>query len=157
MELSPGVETLTVTGAGPGAHLRVCDGDGSAVATLVADSLGGSGSTVTGGGGPGGTSSGSGGAGSGANGLVLSTNGGGPSPETLDPYLTGTTQFERATSQQTSPFSPGSVTNTFTSNFGYQQGFLTGTQLAVTFNNSRQTTTNAFSTYSPLLNTTLRA
>ena len=40
MELSPGVETLTVTGAGPGAHLRVCDGDGSAVATLVADSLG---------------------------------------------------------------------------------------------------------------------
>ena len=124
---------------------------------LVADTLGGSGSTVTGGGGPGGTSSGSGGAGSGANGLVLSTNGGGPSPETLDPYLTGTTQFERATSQQTSPFSPGSVTNTFTSNFGYQQGFLTGTQLAVTFNNSRQTTTNAFSTYSPLLNTTLRA
>jgi outer membrane protein len=124
---------------------------------LVTTTLGGSGSTVIGGGGPGGTSSGSGGGGTGSGGLVLSTNGGGPAPENLDPYLTGTTQFERATSQQTSPFSPASTTNTFTSNYGYQQGFLTGTQLAVTFNNSRQTTTNTFSTYSPLLNTTLRA
>lgn len=124
---------------------------------LVTDTLGGSGSTVTGGGGPGGTSSGSGGGGTGANGLVLSTNGGGPAPENLDPYLTGTTQFERSTSQQTSPFAPGATTNTFSSNFGYQQGFLTGTQVGVTFNNSRQATTNAFSTYSPLLNSTIRA
>lgn len=124
---------------------------------LVTDTLGGSGLTVTGGGGPGGTSSGSGGGGTGANGLVLSTNGGGPVPENLDPYLTGTTQFERSTSQQTSPFAPGATTNTFSSNFGYQQGFLTGTQLGVTFNNSRQATTNAFSTYSPLLNSTIRA
>jgi outer membrane protein TolC len=123
---------------------------------LVTDTLGGSGTTVTGGGGPGGTSSGAGGGGTGANGLVLSTSGGGPLPETLDPSLTGTTQFERVTSQQTNPFSPGSITNTLTSNFAYQQGFLTGTQLGVTFNNSRQTTTNAFSTYSPLLDTTLR-
>jgi outer membrane protein TolC len=123
---------------------------------LVTDTLGGSGTTVTGGGGPGGTSSGVGGGGTGAGGLVLSTSGGGPLPETLDPSLTGTTQFERATSQQTNPFSPGSITNTLTSNFAYQQGFLTGTQLGVTFNNSRQTTTNAFSTYSPLLDTTLR-
>ena len=121
---------------------------------LVTGTQGGSGTTVIGGGGPGGTSAGAGG---GANGLVLSTSGGGPAPENLDPSLTGTTQFERVVSQQTSPFSPGSTTNTFTSNFGYQQGFLTGTQLAVTFNNSRQTTTNTFSTYSPLLNTTLRA
>ena len=123
---------------------------------LVTDTLGGSGTTVTGGGGPGGTSSGAGGGGTGAGGLVLSTSGGGPLPENLDPSLTGTTQFERATSQQTNPFSPGSITNTLTSNFAYQQGFLTGTQLGVTFNNSRQTTTNAFSTYSPLLDTTLR-
>jgi outer membrane protein TolC len=123
---------------------------------LVTGTQGGSGTTVTGGGGPGGTSSGVGGGGAGSGGLVLSTNGGGPLPENLDPFLTGTTQFERSTSQQTSPFSPGSTTNTLTSNFGYQQGFLTGTQLGVTFNNSRQTTSNAFSTYSPLLNTTLR-
>ena len=44
---------------------------------LVTGTLGSSGTTVTGGGGPGGTSSSSGGAGTGANGLVLSTNGGG--------------------------------------------------------------------------------
>ncbi len=124
---------------------------------LVEGTLGSSGTTVTGGGGPGGTSSGAGGGGAGAGGLVLSTNGGGPSPETLDPFLTGTTQYESVKSQQTSPFSPSSTTNTITSNFGYQQGFLTGTQLGVTFNNSRQTTNNAFSTYSPLLNSTLRA
>ena len=124
---------------------------------LVTTTLGGSGSTVTGGGGPGGTSSGSGGGGTGANGLVLSTNGNGPAPENLDPYLTGTTEFERTTSQQTSAFAPGATSNTFTSNYGYQQGFLTGTQLSVTFNNSRQTTNNPFSSYSPLLNTTLRA
>ena len=55
---------------------------------LVTDTLGGSGTTVTGGGGPGGTSSGAGGGGAGANGLVLSTNGGGPAPENLDPTLT---------------------------------------------------------------------
>jgi outer membrane protein len=124
---------------------------------LVENTLGSSGTTVTGGGGPGGTSGGAGGGGAGAGGLVLSTNGGGPQPESLDPYLTGTTQYERVTSQQTSPFAPGSTTSTLTSNYGYQQGFLTGTQLGVTFNNSRQTTTNTFSTYSPLLNTTLRA
>jgi len=128
-----------------------------APAGLVANTLGGSGTTVTGGGGPGGTSSGSGGAGSGVNGLVLSTNGGGPAPENLDPVLTGTTEFERSTSQQTSAFAPGATSNTFTTNFGYQQGFLTGTQLSVTFNNSRQTTNNPFSSYSPLLNTTIRA
>lgn len=128
-----------------------------APAGLVADTLGGSGTTVTGGGGPGGTSTGSGGAGSGANGLVLSTNGGGPVPENLDPYLTGTTEFERTTSQQTSAFSPGATSNTLTSNFGYQQGFLTGTQLSVTFNNSRQSSNNPFSSYSPLLNTNIRA
>ena len=56
---------------------------------LVTDTLGGSGTTVTGGGGPGGTSGGAGGGGTGADGLVLSTNGGGPAPENLDPTLTG--------------------------------------------------------------------
>ncbi|HEV2618983.1 MAG TPA: TolC family protein, partial [Acidobacteriaceae bacterium] len=124
---------------------------------LVTDTLGGSGSTVTGGGGPGGTTNGEGGGGAGLGGLVLSTNGSGPQPENLDPYLTGTTQFERTTSQQTSPFSPSATANTFTSNYGYQEGFLTGTQLGVTFNNSRQSTTSPFSTYNPLLDTTFRA
>jgi len=126
---------------------------------LVANTLGGSGSTVTGGGGPGGTSSGSGGAGSGANGLVLSTNGGGAAPENLDPTLTSNLEYEATTTPSTSAFTGStpvkSTTSTF--NFGYTQGFLTGTQLGVTFNNSRGTNTNPFNTYSPLINTSFRA
>jgi outer membrane protein len=128
---------------------------------LVTDTLGGSGSTVTGGGGPGGTTSGSGGGGAGANGLVLSTNGGGPAPEVLDPYLTGNMQYEALNQQQSNLlFSGGKsslYTDTSTYNFGYQQGFLTGTQLAVTFNNSRVSTNNPFSDYSPDITTTFRA
>ncbi len=128
---------------------------------LVTTTLGGSGSTVTGGGGPGGTTSGAGGGGTGANGLVLSTNGGGPAPENLDPYLTGNLQYEALDQQQSNLlFSGGKPTlSTYTStyNFGYQQGFLTGTQLAVTFNNTRVTTNNPFSDYSPDITTTFRA
>jgi len=124
---------------------------------VVENTLGGSGTTVTGGGGPGGTTEGTGGTGSGASGLVLSTNGGGPDPETLDPTLSGTGEFERATTQQTSVFSSASTSNTLTGNIAYKQGFLTGTELAVTFDNTRVTTNNAFSTYSPLLNTSFRA
>jgi outer membrane protein TolC len=128
---------------------------------VVANTLGGSGTTVTGGGGPGGTSSGSGGGGAGANGLVLSTNGGGPAPETLDPALTGNLEYESSTQLQSNLlFSGGQpvlFTNTSTYNFGYQQGFLTGTQLGVTYNNSRVTTDNPFTSYSPDIVTTFRA
>ena len=124
---------------------------------LVTGTQGGSGTTVTGGGGPGGTSGGVGGSGAGANGLVLSTSGGGPQPETLDRNVDRDDRVERVTTQQTSPFAPSSTSDTFTGNLAYQQGFLTGTQLSVTFNNTRQTTNSPFSTYSPLLDTTLRA
>ena len=51
---------------------------------VVANTLGGSSSTMAVGGGPGGTTGGSGGAASGASGLVLSTSGAGPLPENLD-------------------------------------------------------------------------
>jgi outer membrane protein TolC len=128
---------------------------------LVTNTLGGTTSTVTGGGGPGGTSGGAGGGGAGASGLVLSTNGGGPLPENLDPVLTGTLQYEAADQLQSNLlFSGGKpvlTTDTSTYNFGYQQGFLTGTQLAVTFNNSRVTTDNPFTSYSPDITTTFRA
>ena len=128
---------------------------------LVTDTLGGSGSTVTGGGGPGGTSSGAGGGGAGAGGLVLSTSGGGPQPENLDPTLTSTLQYEAANQQQSNLlFSGGKsvlFTNTSTYNFGYQQGFLTGTNLGVTFNNSRVSTNNPFVAYSPDITSTFRA
>ena len=126
---------------------------------LVANTLGGSGTTVTGGGGPGGTTGGSGGGGAGAGGLVLTTGGGGPQPENLDPTLTSGLEYEATTTPSTSAFTgstPVQSTNT-TFNFGYTQGFLTGTQLGVTFNNSRGTNTNPFNTYSPLINTSFRA
>jgi outer membrane protein TolC len=123
---------------------------------LVANTLGGSGTAVTGGGGPGGTSEGTGGTGSGASGLVLSTSGGGPAPETLDPTLTSNLEYEATTTPSTSVLTGGKAT-TSTFNFGYTQGFLTGTQLGVTFDNSRATNINSFNTYSPLVTTSFRA
>lgn len=124
---------------------------------LVTNTLGGSSTTISGGGGPGGTSGAAGGAGTGANGLVLSTNGGGPLPYSLDPSITGLAEFERATNQSSSVIQPTATNNTFTANLGYQQGFSTGTLLNVGFNNSRQATTSSFSAFTPSLNTSLRA
>jgi outer membrane protein TolC len=128
---------------------------------VVANTLGGSSSTIVGGGGPGGTSSGSGGGGAGASGLVLSTNGGGPQPENLDPVLTGALEYEAVTAQCTnSLFCFGKTqtyTNTSTFNFGYSQGFQTGTLFQTTFNNSRVDTDNPLTNYSPDINVTFRA
>lgn len=126
---------------------------------LITNTLGGQTSTITGGGGPGGTNFTTA-ASTGANGLVLSTNGSGPAPEPLDPVLTGTLQYERATTPQTVTFLTGTNSlqnNTSTYNFGYQQGFAPGTLLSVTFNNTRQTTNSFTSTYNPLLQSSFRA
>ncbi len=117
---------------------------------LVSGTLGSSGTTVASGGGPGGTSVGAGGAGSGAGGLALTTNGGGPTPENMDPVLTGTIELQRQKSpEQNTIFYPsGSLNeNTNTYNFTYNQGFITGTNLQVAFNNN-YTTSNGF--FSPL-------
>ncbi|MHB1701266.1 MAG: TolC family protein [Acidobacteriaceae bacterium] len=120
---------------------------------LVTGTLGGQSSTITGGGGPGGTTAGSGGAGAGAGGLVLSENGAGPLPEVLDPVLTGTIQLERATSPQMFTFFSGPVVNQNTDqyNFGYNQGFLTGTALTVAYNNQRVTSSNPSTPFNALL------
>jgi len=128
---------------------------------LVTNTLGGSGTTVTGGGGPGGTSSGSGGGGAGASGLVLSTNGSGPVPENRDPTLTGALEYQSQNQQQSNLLFSGGLpqlfTDTSTYNFNYNQGFVTGTQLAVGFNNTRVTTDNPFSDFSPTLSTSFTA
>jgi outer membrane protein len=127
---------------------------------LVTSTLGGSTSTITTGGGPGGTSSAAGGSGTGASGLVLSTNGGGPVPEALDPVLTGNLQYEAAVTQEASTLITGTNTlnnDTATYNFGYQQGFLTGTLFNVTFDNAHQTTNSERSNYSPALTSSFRA
>jgi outer membrane protein TolC len=92
---------------------------------------------------------------------VLSTNGGGPQPENLDPTLTSSLEYESADQQQSNLlFSGGKsvlFTNTATYDFGYQQGFLTGTNLGVTFNNSRVSSNNPYVAYSPDISTSFRA
>lgn len=112
----------------------------------------------TSGGGPGGSSVAAGGAGAGTAGVSLTTNGGGPLPEVLDPVLTGTLQLQRQTTPQTSALA-GSVVNTNTDqyNFQYNQGFVTGTELQVNFNNSRTATDQLFTTYSPTLQSNFTA
>ena len=39
MQITGGVETLTITAAEPGAHLRITDAAGTYVATVVADAI----------------------------------------------------------------------------------------------------------------------
>src|ERR1700683_4708755 len=119
-------------------------------AGLVEGTLGGSGTSSTSlssGGGPGGTSTAVGGAGAGSGGLNVTTNGTGPTPEAMDPVLTGTIQLQRTTSPEPTPFASGAPTlnqNTNQYNFSYNQGFITGTALQVGFNNSRITSDSIF-------------
>lgn len=128
---------------------------------IVANTLGGTTTTISGGGGPGGTSSSAGGSGTGASGLVLSTNGGGPLPYNFDGVLTGALEYEPTSQKQSNTLFSGGLsvlnTNTSTYNFGYTQGFVTGTQFQATFNNTRVTTNNPFTDYSPDITTSFRA
>ena len=128
---------------------------------LVTGTLGGLTTTITTGGGPGATTIGVGGGGSGVGGLVLSTNGGGPLPEVLDPILSGQLEYQAQSAPQLNTLFSGGLavlnTDTGTYNFNYAQGFLTGTQLTVGFDNSRATTNNPFNDYSPSLSTSFVA
>jgi outer membrane protein TolC len=128
---------------------------------LVANTLGGGGSSLNSGAGPGGTSGGAGGAAAGIGGLVTSTIGAGPLPEDRDPVVGGTIQLERAKQPQSNTlFSGGKSalnTNTNIYDFTYNQGFITGTALQVGFNNTRTTTNNPFSNYSPNLQSNFKA
>jgi outer membrane protein TolC len=122
--------------------------------SLVTNTLGGSGSAVTSGGGPGGSSV----AGTGVGGIAVSTQGAGPAPENLDPTVQGTVELNRALLPQAIPLYSGNLPaisqNTNTYNFTYNQGFVTGTSLQVTFNNERLTTDNPNNIYSPTLQST---
>jgi outer membrane protein TolC len=91
---------------------------------------------------------------------VLSTNGGGPQPYSFDPTLTGTLEYERASSPQTSTLITGTNElnqNTLTANAAYQQGFSTGTLFNFGFNNTRVTTNSQRSSFSPALSSNFRA
>jgi len=113
--------------------------------------VGGLGTQV--GSGQGGTSVAAGGAGVGVGGLVGSTFGLGTAITSFDPIVTGTLQVDHNTLLSSSIFTPISPVNTTTGNFSYQQGFITGTNMSVGFNNNRQTSGNSpFTTLSPQLN-----
>lgn len=100
--------------------------------------VGGLGTQV--GSGQGGTSVAAGGAGAGSAGLVGSSLGSGPLITSFDPILTGTFQLDQNRTQTLSPFAPPfSDSHTATWNFGYSQGFHSGTNLSVLFNNTRGT------------------
>jgi outer membrane protein TolC len=120
----------------------------------------GSGSTGASGGGAGGTSAGAGGAGAGSGGIVLSTLGGGPSTPQYDPTLSGTFDVEHSTSRIANPVLTGLVpfsqVNSGVFNLSYNQGFATGTNLSVGFNNSRQATNSRTSFYNPLFSSNIR-
>jgi outer membrane protein len=125
-------------------------------AGLVSGTLSGSNATLSTGGGPGGTSGGSGGAGSGLGGITFTTAGAGPAPEALEPTVTSNMQFDWATSPSSSFFTGGQSTSD-TYNFGYNQGFITGTAVQFTWDNNRSTSTNAVTTYSPGYNASFKA
>jgi outer membrane protein TolC len=125
---------------------------------LVTGTQGGTTASVSSvGGGPGGGSSSSV-AGTGPGGLSISTNGSGPTPENFDPAVQGTVEFNHAETPQQSPIFSGGLPaitqNTNTYNFTFNQGFITGTNMLVAFDNTRSTTDNLFSFYSPALQST---
>ena len=105
--------------------------------------------------GTGGTSVGLAGFGTGTNGLVNSTQGIGAPIVSFDPVITSTVQSDHQRIKCSSIFC-GTVQNTGTENFTYTQGFITGTNISVGFNNSRLFTNNAFTTLSPTLNSSFR-
>jgi len=123
---------------------------------LITGTLGGSASILSTGGGPGGTTVGSGGAGSGSAGLVLTTQGAGPTPEALEPSVSAAIQFDRDHAPSTSFFAGGtSSTNTY--DFTYNQGFVTGTQLQLALDNTYASTSNGVTLYSPELSSNFKA
>src|SRR5581483_1729979 len=121
---------------------------------VVANTPGG-GTLSVGGGGAGGTSTGGGGAGAGSGGIVLSTVGVGPLIESFDPQLTSTLSIQHTSAPQANTVVagvPALLQNTSTVNFGYQQGWATGTLFNLNFNNSRITSNSTRTFLVPQLN-----
>jgi outer membrane protein len=120
--------------------------------------IGGFGSGAPGAG-AGGTSGGAGGAGTGASGLVESTLGTGTNIDNFDPIVTGGLNLDHAAFPESSQVLYGVSTlkqNTGIANFGYSQGFGSGTLMSMTFNNDRITSNSLFSILSPELDSGFR-
>lgn len=128
---------------------------------IGATSAGGTGSASTGasGTGAGGTQIGQGGAGAGVGGIVASTLGSGPPIDNFDPVISGTLSGEHAILPQSNTVFTGTTSllqNTNTYNFGYSQGFSTGTLATVTFDNSRVSTNALYALVTPQLTPAFR-
>lgn len=96
-----------------------------------------------------------GGAGTGTGGLVSSTLGVGPAVDSFDPLLTSTLGVQHTNTPQSNTVTsgvPSLMQNTGEENFGYEQGFSTGTLLNVNFNNSRVTSNSTRTFLVPQLN-----
>jgi outer membrane protein len=108
--------------------------------------------------GPGGTSSAGGGIGSGTAGFAGSTEGSGSVISSFDPIVSGTLQWDRGHSISSNAFSGAPVvgSDTTTGNFTYQQGFQTGTNMLVGFNNTRLGSNSTFNSFSPILNSSFQ-
>jgi outer membrane protein len=107
------------------------------------------------GGGAGGTVAAAGGAGTGTGGLVSSTLGVGPAIDSFDPSLTSTLGYQHTNIPQSNTVTsgvPALLQNSGEEDFGYQQGFPTGTLLNITFNNSRVTSNSTRTFLVPQLN-----
>lgn len=118
--------------------------------------VGGLGGTV--GSGTGGTTVAAGGVGTGTNGLVTSTLGIGAPITSFDPVFTGALQLDKNQTESTNIFSPIPIVaqNTYTSDFGYTQGFQWGGALTGVFNNTHVTTNNPTSLLAPQLGSTFQ-
>jgi outer membrane protein len=149
---------LTSSGqAARGVNANVVQGTpGGAIGSTASGGTGSTAASATGTG-AGGTQVGVGGAGAGAAGIVSSTLGFGPPIDNFDPALTGNLQGQRAATPQQSPIFygvPVLTQNTNAYNFGYTQGFSTGTLMSITFNNSYITTNSLFQLVNPTLQPT---
>ena len=109
--------------------------------------------------GAGGTTGGAGGAGAGASGLVQSTLGTGTNVSSYDPFVS----LSGGEEHQTSPVAnfqiygvPSLQLNTGQFNALFTQAFATGTSVAFSFNNSRQTTNSPYFNLSPTLSSAFR-
>jgi len=109
--------------------------------------------------GAGGTTGGTGGAAAGTGGIVLSTSGAGPAVESFDPFVTGTLSLERARFPLSNIVTTGVANfnqNTATANFAYAQGWATGTDMSVIFDNSRIINNSTVTGLQPTINSSFR-
>src|SRR5579863_8773264 len=88
--------------------------------------------------------------------IPLST---GPAIPQYDPYLSGQFNWAHQSTPEYNPLITGAsnwlVSNNLNGNVGWSQGFSPGTQLSVTFDDTRLTTNAARYTYDPVLNSSL--